>query len=108
MLQYMFCVSRFAHYVKIMAREKVGSYTSAGEIQATLSNWLLQYATANAGATSEAQARYPLRDARVEVREKPGNPGVYSARVHLQPHYQLDSLATAISLSTDIYTGYEL
>ena len=108
MLQYMFCVSRFAHYVKIMAREKVGSYSSASDLQSMLSTWLIQYATANIGATSEAQARYPLRDARVEVREKPGKPGVYSARVHLQPHYQLDSLATSISLSTDIYTGYEI
>lgn len=108
MLQYMFCVSRFAHYVKLMARDKVGSYTNANDLQAMLASWLIQYATANAGASAEAQARFPLRDARVEVREKPAQPGAYACTVHLQPHYQLDQLATSISLSTDIYTGYEL
>jgi type VI secretion system protein ImpD len=108
MLQYMFCVSRFAHYVKVLAREKVGSFTSTTELQRMLSSWLLKYATANVGSTAEAQAKYPLRDARVEVLEKPGSPGAYTCRVHLQPHYQLDQLATAISLSTDLYTGHEI
>ncbi len=108
MLQYMFCVSRFAHYVKVMAREKVGSYTGANELQSMLSNWLIQYATANVGATAAAQAKYPLRNARVEVRERPGQPGTYACKVDLQPHYQLDQLATAISLTTDLYTGYEM
>lgn len=108
MLQYMFCVSRFAHYVKVLAREKVGSYASATALQSMLSSWLINYATANVGATAAAQAKYPLRDARVEVREKPGSPGAYSCRVYLQPHYQLDQLASAISLTTDLYTGYEM
>lgn len=108
MLQYIFCVSRFSHYVKVMAREKVGSYTSANELQAMLSNWLIKYATANAQATAEAQARFPLRDARVEVREKPAMPGAYTCKVHLQPHFQMDQLATSISISTDVYTGYDM
>lgn len=108
MLQYMFCVSRFAHYVKVMARDKVGSFTTANDVQRMLSSWLIEYATANEGATAEAQAKYPLRDARVEVREKPARPGVYTCSVHLQPHFQLDQLATAISLTTDLYTGYEM
>ena len=108
MLQYIFCVSRFSHYVKVMARQKVGSYASANELQSMLSNWLIKYATANAQATAEAQARFPLRDARVEVREKPANPGVYTCKVHLQPHYQMDQLATSISISTDVYTGYDM
>lgn len=108
MLQYIFCVSRFSHYVKVMAREKVGSYTTAGDLQSMLSNWLIKYATANPQATAEAQARFPLRDARVEVREKPASPGVYTCKVHLQPHYQMDQLATSISISTDVYTGYDM
>ncbi|MEM6672375.1 MAG: type VI secretion system contractile sheath large subunit [Planctomycetota bacterium] len=108
MLQYMFCVSRFAHYVKILVRDKVGSYSSAKEIERLLSDWLIKYATANVGATAEAQAKYPLRDARVDVTERPGAPGVYRCRVDLQPHYQLDQLATSISITTELFTGYEM
>lgn len=105
MLQYMFCVSRFSHYVKVIAREKVGSFTNATDLQRLLADWLVNYATSNAGATAAAQAKYPLRDARVEVEERPGSPGKYICQVHLQPHYQLDQLATSINLTTDISTA---
>ncbi len=105
MLQYMFCVSRFSHYVKVIAREKVGSFTNATDLQRLLADWLVNYATSNAGATAAAQAKYPLRDARVEVEERPGRPGQYLCQVHLQPHYQLDQLATSINLTTDISTS---
>ena len=105
MLQYMFCVSRFSHYVKVIARDKVGSFTNATDLQRLLADWLVNYATSNAGATAAAQAKYPLRDARVEVEERPGQPGKYRCQVRLQPHYQLDQLATSINLTTDISTA---
>ena len=105
MLQYMFCVSRFSHYVKVIAREKVGSFTNATDLQRLLADWLVNYATSNAGATATAQAKYPLRNARVEVEERAGSPGTYICQVHLQPHYQLDQLATSINLTTDISTA---
>lgn len=108
MLQYMFCVSRFSHYVKVIAREKVGSFADATSLQRLLADWLVTYATSNAGSTAAAQAKYPLRDARVEVDELPGSPGRFRCEVYLQPHYQLDQLATSIKLTTDLFTGYEM
>ena len=108
MLQYMFCVSRFAHYVKILAREKTGSYTTASEIQSMLSSWLVQYATANQGTSAEIQAKYPLRDTEVHVRELPGRPGVFSCTVHLRPHFQLDEITASVKLVTELYAGHNI
>ena len=108
MLQYIFCVSRFSHYVKVLARDRAGSYTTARQVQDMLTNWLIKYATANPGAPADMQAKYPLRDAKVEVRDTPGAPGVYACVVHLQPHYQLDDLDTSVKLVTELYAGHEL
>ncbi len=105
MLQYMFCVSRFAHYVKVIARDKVGSYTRAEDIEAVLHDWLNDYATSNESASPEDQARYPLREARVEVREVPGRPGVYQTEIHLRPHYQLDQMSSSVKLVTELFAG---
>ncbi|MFO1052657.1 MAG: type VI secretion system contractile sheath large subunit [Planctomycetota bacterium] len=102
MLQYIFCVSRFAHYVKVIARDKVGSFTRADEIERLLNKWLLEYATASEKAQSETQAKYPLREAHVEVREIPGKPGVFKSIVHLRPHFQLDQMTTSVKLVTEL------
>lgn len=105
MLQYMFCVSRFAHYVKVIARDKLGSFTRAEEIESLLNNWLVDYATSGEGASAEVQAKYPLREARVEVREAPGRPGIYQTIVHLRPHYQLDQLTSSVKLVTELFAS---
>ncbi|MGH7127225.1 MAG: type VI secretion system contractile sheath large subunit [Planctomycetaceae bacterium] len=102
MLQYMLCVSRFAHYLKIIGRDKVGSFLEARECQSFLQDWLRQYVTAGDDLTDEVKARYPLREGRVEVGELPGKPGSYRSVFHLRPHYQLDELVASIRLVTEL------
>jgi type VI secretion system protein ImpD/type VI secretion system protein ImpC len=95
------CASRFAHCLKIMGRDMIGASLSPEEIEMRLSRWMAQYVSGLAGG-AEAAARYPLRDARVEVRETAGQPGVYSCVVHLQPHYQLDEVGAVFRLVTEL------
>ena len=97
----MLCVSRFAHCVKLMGRDMVGSFLTSDEIEHRLQKWLLGFTNVSSGGGENA-ARYPLRDARVEVREKPGQPGVYGCTIQLQPHYQLDEVGAAFRLVTDL------
>lgn len=98
----MLCVSRFAHCVKLMGRDMVGSFQTADDIQFRLQRWLQGFTNISAGGAGDAGARYPLREARVEVREKPGQPGVFGCTVMLQPHYQLDEVGAAFRLVTDL------
>ena len=102
MLQYMLCVSRLSHYLKVLGREKVGSFTEASDCEHFLNEWLQQYITQDDEAPLDVKAKYPLREAQVEVREQPGKPGSYYCVVHLQPHYQLDDMTTGIILSTEL------
>jgi len=102
MLQYVLCASRFAHYIKIIGREKVGSFFSAEECERYLHNWLLSYSTASTSGTEEHLAKYPLSEARVEVKEVRGKPGVYSCITHLKPHMQLDQMVSAVKLVTEL------
>lgn len=95
------CVSRFAHYVKIMGREMTGAYQTATEVQRRLQDWLMRFTNANTGAGWETMARYPLRDANVAVSEVPGKPGVFACAVQLQPHFQLDDVAVSFRLMTE-------
>lgn len=97
----MLCVSRFAHCVKLMGRDMVGSFKTADDIERRLGRWLQGFTNISA-AGGETGARYPLRDARVEVMEKPGQPGVYGCTILLQPHYQLDEVGAAFRLVTDL------
>lgn len=102
MLQYLLCVSRFAHYLKVLARDKVGSFTSPGELEDYLRRWLSNYVTANDNAGAEIKARYPLREARVQVRERADKPGTYACVIHLRPHFQLDQMVSAVKLVTEM------
>ncbi len=97
------CVSRFAHCVKLMGRDMVGAFRNAEDIQNRLQRWLAGFTNASGAAgTGELGARFPLRGARVEVREKPGKPGVFGCVIQLQPHYQLDEVGAAFRLVTDL------
>lgn len=97
----MLCVSRFAHCVKLMGRDMVGSFKTPEDIQRRLQKWLQGFTNISAGGGDQG-AKYPLRDARVEVAEKPGAPGVYGCTIQLQPHYQLDEVGAAFRLVTDL------
>jgi type VI secretion system ImpC/EvpB family protein len=104
MLQYILCVARFAHYLKVMARDKVGSFAGPADCEDYLRRWLLNYTTANDNAGLELKAQYPLREARVQVTERADKPGSYGCVAHLRPHYQLDQLSTAVKLVTTLTT----
>ena len=100
MLNYIMCVCRFAHYVKVMARDWVGKYTDANECQRLLQTWLSNYVTGNDDASPEMRLRYPLRQAQVLVSEVPGKPGTYGCEIAIRPHYQLDQIASEFRLTT--------
>jgi type VI secretion system ImpC/EvpB family protein len=101
-LSSMLCVSRFAHYVKMLGREKVGSYATPEDCETMLSRWLTNYVNANARAGAEMMARYPLAAAQVQVSELPGRPGHYGCTIHLQPQFQLDDVAATFRLVTEV------
>jgi type VI secretion system protein ImpD len=102
MLQYVLCVSRFAHFLLVMIRDQVGGYVTASDVQRRLETWLNAYCLGSDGATDEMRAKFPLREAGIEVNEIPGRPGALSCVVRLQPHFQLDSIATSFRLVTDL------
>jgi len=102
MLQYMLCVSRFAHYLKVITRDRVGLFTGAFECEIYLRKWLAQFVTATESAKPEHKARYPLREASVKVQEIPGKPGTYKCVAHLRPHFQLDAMVSSLRLVTDL------
>jgi type VI secretion system ImpC/EvpB family protein len=102
MLQYILCVSRFAHYVKVLARDRLGSFTGPDDCASHLNEWLQSYVCGNDDAGPELKTRYPLREAHAEVRARPDNPGVYLCVVHLRPHLQFDQVVTAVKLVTEI------
>jgi type VI secretion system protein ImpD/type VI secretion system protein ImpC len=101
-LNSMLCVSRFAHYVKIMGRDMVGSFKTAEEIEIRLQRWLTGYVNSSLSAGPEARARHPLVAGRVTVREQAGRPGVFACTMHLQPHFQLDDVSATFRLVTNL------
>lgn len=96
------CVSRFAHYVKMLGRDMVGAFRTAEEIEDQLQRWLGRYVNSNLSVGSESRARYPLVAGQVTVQERPGKPGVYGCVIQMQPHFQLDDVSAQFRLVTDI------
>jgi type VI secretion system ImpC/EvpB family protein len=105
MLQYIFCVSRFAHYLKVIGRDKIGSQYSPEDCERFLSDWIRKYTTASDTAGPEDRAKYPLREAKVTVRERADRPGSYNCVIHLRPHFQLDQMFMTMKLSTVLAPG---
>ena len=101
-LPYLFAVSRFAHYLKAMMRDKIGGFASRGEVEEFLNKWISQYVVSNDGVSFEVKAKRPLREARVEVVDMPGKPGSYRAVAFLRPHFQLDELSMSLRLVADL------
>src|SRR3954447_8161662 len=98
-LPYMFAVCRFAHYLKAMVRDKVGSYKEKDELTKWLQVWINEYVDSNPKTSSETvKAKRPLADAKVEVFENEENPGYYNARFYLRPHFQLEAMDIGLSL----------
>ncbi|HEY8746371.1 MAG TPA: type VI secretion system contractile sheath large subunit [Tepidisphaeraceae bacterium] len=102
MLQYILCASRFAHYLKIIGRDKTGSVADPYELSNYLSNWLMKYTLDDANASPDMKARYPLRGFEVNVREQPDKPGAFFCELLLLPHSQWDELSLGVRLVTDL------
>lgn len=101
-LQYIFSVCRIAHYLKAMMRDKIGSFASAGNVEEFLNRWISQYVLLDDGASQEAKAQFPLREASVKVTEVAGKPGTYRAVAFLRPHFQLDELSVSLRLVAEL------
>ena len=99
---YMLAASRFAHYLKVIMRDRVGQFTSRDEVQRDLANWLARYTLEDDDATLERQAQYPLRSYHVAVREKPGRPGELEAITQLRPHYQVEDPGVTLRLAVEL------
>ncbi|WP_426956429.1 type VI secretion system contractile sheath large subunit [Muricoccus radiodurans] len=97
-LPYIMATSRFAHFLKVMARDKIGSFMEASDCETWLNRWIQNYVNPMEGAGQEARARYPLKAASIEVREIPGKPGSYNAVAHLQPWLQMEELTTSMRM----------
>jgi len=97
-LPYLFATCRFAHYLKCMVRDKIGSFKERSDMEIWLNNWISKFVTVMPNASEEVKARYPLAEAKVEVLEVPGNPGYYTSKFYLRPHYQLEGLTVSLRL----------
>jgi len=105
MLQYMLCVSRFAHYMKVRTQYKIGSFMEAQELEDELNRWINDYVAPDADASPAVKAKFPLREAQIQVRERPDKPGNYQCVMHLLPHYQLDAVTATVTLRTEMGPG---
>ncbi len=105
-LPYLFASCRFAHYLKCIVRDKVGSFKERNDMQTWLNNWISKYVDGSPQISSEAmKAMKPLREAKVEVEDVEGNPGYYHARFYLRPHYQLEGLTASLRLVSKMPSG---
>jgi type VI secretion system protein ImpC len=101
-LPYILAMSRFAHYLKAMMRDKIGSFMSRADCQRFLNTWISQYVCADDNATQAVKAQLPLREANIEVTEVAGKPGAYRAVAFLKPHFQLDELSVSLRLVAEL------
>jgi len=101
-LPYIMACSRFAHYLKAMMRDKIGSFMSREEAEVFLNRWITQYVTPDDSASPATKAQRPLREARIDVAEIPGKPGCYRAVAFLRPHFQLDELTVSLRLVAEL------
>jgi type VI secretion system protein ImpC len=102
LLPFVLVASRFAHYLKVIMREKIGSFLTRGNIEAYLNSWISQYVLLVENASEAVNAAFPLRAANVVVTEVAGSPGAYQATIFIKPHFQLEELTTSIRLVVSI------
>jgi type VI secretion system protein ImpC len=101
-MQYIMAVSRVAHFLKAMMRDKIGSFASREDVEKYLNVWISNYVTTDDTASQEAKAERPLREARIDVMEIPGKPGADKAVAFLRPHFQLDELTVSLRLVAEL------
>jgi type VI secretion system protein ImpC len=101
-LPYLFATCRFAHYLKCIVRDKIGSFKEREDMERWLNKWIMNYVTADPNASEEVKSEYPLAAAEVTVAEVAGNPGYYTSKFFLRPHFQLEGLTVSLRLVTKL------
>jgi len=101
-LPYLLAASRFAHYLKVICRDKIGSFQTKDTLQIFLNRWISSYVLGTDDAGQDLKAQYPLREARIDVFDMPGKPGAYRAVAFLRPHFQLEELTTSVRLVAEL------
>jgi type VI secretion system protein ImpC len=104
-LPYIMAVSRFAHYLKVIMRDKVGGFSSKENVDAYLNGWISKFVIAKDSPTNFEASRFPLREARVQVIDDPSKPGSYSAVIHLRPHYYFNDIKISMRLVSKLPGG---
>jgi type VI secretion system protein ImpC len=105
-LPYLFATCRFAHYLKCIVRDKIGSFKERSDMERWLNKWIVQYVDGDpANSTENTKARKPLAAAEVVVKEVEGNPGYYTSNFYLRPHYQLEGLTVSLRLVSKLPSG---
>lgn len=105
-LPYLFASSRFAHYLKCIVRDKIGSFKEREDMQRWLNEWIMHYVDADpSNSSQETKARRPLAAAEVVVDDVEGNPGYYNAKFFLRPHFQLEGLTVSLRLVARLPSG---
>jgi type VI secretion system protein ImpC len=104
-LPYIMATSRIAHYLKVMGRDKIGSFMEASDAERWLNKWIAGYTNGNPEASAEMKAKFPLAAAKIEVRETPGAPGSYNAIAYLKPWLQMEELTTSLRMVANIPGG---
>ena len=98
----MMATGRFAHYLKVMARDKIGSFMEASDCEAWLNRWILNYVNGNPDSGPELKAKFPLAEAKIVVQEIPGKPGAYNAVAWLRPWLQMEELTASLRMVASI------
>jgi type VI secretion system protein ImpC len=101
-LPYIMATSRFAHYLKVMARDWIGSFKEAADVENELNRWIKNYVNASETSGQETRSKYPLREAKVVVQEIPGQPGSYNAIAWMRPWLQFEELTTSMRMVASI------
>jgi len=101
-LPYLFATCRFAHYLKCIVRDKIGSFKERSDMERWLNDWIMHYVTADPNASEEVKSEFPLAAAQVTVEEVAGNPGYYTSKFFLRPHFQLEGLTVSLRLVTKL------
>jgi type VI secretion system protein ImpC len=101
-LPYIMATSRIAHFLKVMARDKIGSFMEASDAEEWLNRWISNYVNASPGASAEMKARFPLAEASIQVKEVPGQPGVFSAIAYMRPWLQMEELSASMRMVASI------
>ena len=96
------CLAVCGHYLKVIGRDRVGSHYTPEDCERYLAEWLRKSTTSSDTAGPEDRAKYPLREAKVAVRERPDRPGSYNCVIHLRPHFQLDQMFMSLRLTTEL------